>query len=301
MCGRSLLAQATYLALRNWVVIAVVAAFASVSAAQERGVTLRVENDFLDSRGRRQDVTLKLWSEKPANPRNSVVQQRIPAGRVVEITLVSPDRYTAEVQWQKHIFRTVPMKLKAAASDENNRGRVLKIGTLASAAPGDAPPPPALLLAFGKRGVPAYADSGEPMQMFPEPSNFPRLVNFRNQLRDKTGRPVGVMVTIRAQQPLTVPGQTYKPGSQSIEAGATRAFNLVSPDPFTIEIAAGDVRFTAEDLPLKHGLMQASDDGTFLQLSSADDGTPVLQFHGVYDDKFHDADNDAPVNLLKKQ
>jgi len=283
---------------------------AQTSAQDEPQVTLKVMNDFIDGNGRPQPVTLRLWSEKPWNPKNPVREQDIRAGQKASIDLLSPDRYTVEVQWRNHVWRTLPMHLKQAAKDHPDKA--LLISVLPTAPAGEKVKiPPHINMSFGspqkKHG---FFDSSESLQDpefnpdLSEPSNWPREIEFRNNYRDAEGKPQAVEVRMRSERPLTAPGAQPSSGVKlNIGAGAADRINLVSPDPFSVEIVAGGKEYSASGLPVKSAVFvsEFSDARAFFLIDSlSNSGEPTLMLKNAYGEEFLGPKGDQLIDLLHR-
>ena len=177
---------------------------AQTSTPDEPQIALKVKNDFVDTSGTPRAVTLRLWSEKPWNPANPVREQVLRAGQLATIDLLSPDRYTVELQWQNNVWRTLPMHLKRAAKEHPDKALLLSVFPKGQPGGVTLHIPPDMHLSFGvppKEGD--FAGSSDTLrdrefnQDFFEPSNWPRTIKFRNVYRDATGKAQAVEVRMR--------------------------------------------------------------------------------------------------------
>ena len=289
---------------------------AQTSTPDEPQVTLKVKNDFTGSANRPQSVTLRLWSEKPWNPKNPVREQVIRAGQLATIDLLSPDRYTVEVQWRQNIWRSLPMHLKAAVKDHPDK--VLQLSALYAAPATTKEIPPGLGIRFGSDRSKSFDPSDLKLdrdlhQNFSEPGNWPRMVEFRNDYRDVGGKAQAVEIRIKSERPLTAPGTQPSPGVKlNIGPGAANRVNLVSPDPFTIVIVASGKEYSVSELPLKNALtgnenMEGVPDQkpftkAYIQIGSlSNSNEPTLTLQGTcYDDEFRDPATEKPIDLLHR-
>jgi hypothetical protein len=289
---------------------------AQTSTPDEPQVTLKVKNDVKGSTNRPQPVTLRLWSEKPWNPKNPVREQVIRAGQTATIDLLSPDRYTVEVQWRNNIWRSLPMHLKAAVKEHPDK--VLQLSTVYTAPMTKSEIPPAIEIRFGSDISKGFDSSDLKLnrdlhQLFNEPGNWPRMIEFRNDYHDADGKAQAVEVRMRSERPLTAPGAQPSSGVKlSFGPGAADRVNLVSPDPFTIVIVADGKEYSANGLPLKNALMgNESTEGVptkepykkaFIQIGSlSNSNEPTLTLQGTcYDEEFRDLKTDKPIDLLHR-
>jgi hypothetical protein len=283
---------------------------AQTSAQDEPQVTLKVMNDFIDSDGRPRPVTLRLWSEKPWNPKKPVREEVIRAGQLASIDLMSPDRYTVEVQWQNHVWRTLPMHLKQAAKDHPDKALLISVLPTGASGP-NVKTPPHINMFFGSpQKKEGFFDSAENLQDpefnpdLSEPGNWPREIEFRNNYRDADGKPQSVEVRMRSERPLTAPGAKPSSGVKlNIGAGAADRINLVSPDPFTVEIVVGGKEYSAGGLPVKNAVFgsEFSDDRAFFIIGSlSKSGEPTLILKNAYGEEFLGLKGDQPIDLLHR-
>jgi hypothetical protein len=273
-------------------------------------VTLKVKNDFIDSRGQPRPVTIRLWSEKPWNPNNPVREQVIRAGQLANIDLLSPDRYTVEIQWKDNVWRTLPMHLKQAVKDHPDMALLLSVLPRAPAGMKVAPPP-AIDMSFGSlqnrgrfSGIAERLQDEELNQGFSEPSNWPRIIEFHNSYRDASGKGQAVEIRMRPERPLTAPGAKPSAGVKlDLGAGGAGDINLVSPDPFLVKITVGGKEYSASGLNVKRAIVgnDFSDDKAFFKIgSSSGSGEPTLTLLNTYDDDFRDPNGDKPTDLLHR-
>jgi hypothetical protein len=283
---------------------------AQASAEDEPQVTLKVLNDFIDGNGRPQPVTFRLWSEKPWNPQNPVREQVIRPGQKASIDLLSPDRYTVEVQWKNHVWRTLPMHLKQAAKDHPDKA--LLISVLPTAPAGEKVKiPPHINMSFGSpQKNHGFFDAMKSLQDpefnpdLSEPGNWPRMIEFRNNFHDADGKPQGVEVRMRSERPLTAPGAKPSSGVKlNIAAGASDQINLVSPDPFTVEIVVDGKEYSAGGLPVKNAIFgsEFSENRAFFLIGSlSNSGEPTLILKNAYGEEFLGPKGDQPIDLLHR-
>ena len=141
-------------------------------------------------------------------------------------------------------------------------------------------------------------------QDFSEPSNWPRMIKFRNVYRDATGKAQAVKVRMRPERPLTAPGAKPSTGVKlNIGAGAVAQIDLVSPDPFTIQIVVGGKVYSASGLRVKDAISgnDSSDARAFFRIGSlSKSGEPTLALQNVYDDDFQDPQSNQPIDLLHR-
>jgi hypothetical protein len=278
---------------------------AQTTASDQSQVTLKVKNDFKENTNRLQPLTMRLWSEKPWNPDSPMREEVIRPGRTASIDLLSPDRYTIEVQWKNNVWRSLPMHLKKAVKE--NPDKVLQLSLLYAAPITTKEIPPGMEMNF----VSAKPNRSDPWnrevskdvhQMFSEPDNWRRTIEFRNEYRDADGKVQAVEVRMRSERPLTAPGAQPSPGVKlDINAGETDEINLISPDPFTVEIVAAGKVYSATGLHVKGALLgsEALDHRAFFQVGSlANSAEPTLTLQNPDDAEFRDVKSNRPMDLL---